>query len=210
MNAIPVTSPPTRMQRRRAQTRRDLLMAAQRILARAGYHNAKVADIAREADVGVGTFYLYYPTKEALFTELVEETARIFKRELDALIVTTPDPSDRARASIEMFLRLARDHRELFRIVFGHGAEFHDVVRRTQARFVADVRAVLQQGMASGVFRRNRPEVLAPALIGLSDRVLSWWIEQDDVALEEVTASVLDFFFHGVGTTPVKKRRKRA
>ena len=199
---------PTRVQRRRDQTRRDLLAAAQRILANKGYHSAKVADIAREAQVGVGTFYLYYRTKEALFTELVEETARIFKLQLEALTVSALDPREHARLSIETFFRFAREHRELFRIVFGHGAEFHDVVRRVQAGFVADVRATLQHGMERGAFRRNRSDVLAPALIGLSDRVLSWWIKQDAVPLEDVTTAVLDFFFHGVGNESALKRRR--
>jgi AcrR family transcriptional regulator len=209
MKPAAAVAPANRFQRRRAQTRRELLNAARRVLASKGYHRAKIADIAREADVGVGTFYLYYTTKEALFTELVEETARILKRQLDAVRAQVRDPRERSRASLEMFFQFAREHRELFRIVFGHGAEFHDVVRRAQARFVADVRANLREGMTRGVFRRNRPEVLAPALIGMSDRVLSWWLEQEAVSLPAVTESLLDFVFHGLGATRTKPKRAR-
>src|SRR5579862_6341808 len=56
--------------RRREQTARHLLEAARAVLATKGYHGTKIVDIARAARVGVGTFYLYYPTKEALFLEL--------------------------------------------------------------------------------------------------------------------------------------------
>src|SRR5688500_15403860 len=72
-----------RYQRRKEKTRQELLAAAKKVLAEKGYHNTKIADIAVEADIGVGTFYLYYSTKEALFFELVEETARLLKEEID-------------------------------------------------------------------------------------------------------------------------------
>lgn len=177
------------------------------MLASRGYHGAKIADIARDADVGVGTFYLYYKTKEALFTALVDETARLLKRRLDVVHGQVTDPRDYARASTATFFRFADEHRELFRIVFGHGAQFHDVVRRAQARFIADVRENLRHGMERGVFRRNRAEVLAPAFVGLSYQVVSWWIEQEAISLEEVVESVLDFVFHGVDAAPSKPLR---
>jgi len=204
-----VATPSNRFQRRRARTRKALLEAARSVLASKGYHGAKIADIAREADVGVGTFYLYYKTKEALFTELVDETARLLKRRLDAVRAQTSDPRQYARASTATFFRFADENRELFRIVFGHGAQFHDAVRRAQARFLTDVRDNLRQGMAQGAFRHNRPEVLAPAFIGLSYQVVSWWIEQDAVSLDEVVDSVLDFVFHGVTGGARDKRAPR-
>ncbi|HJY83796.1 MAG TPA: TetR/AcrR family transcriptional regulator, partial [Candidatus Binatia bacterium] len=72
-----------RYQRRKERTRQELLTAAKTVLAKKGYHNAKIIDIAAAADIGVGTFYLYYPTKDALFLELVEETARALKEEIE-------------------------------------------------------------------------------------------------------------------------------
>ncbi len=211
MLTVPVTAlPANRFQRRRVQTRRDLLDAARKVLARKGYHGAKIADIAREADVGVGTVYLYYKTKEALFTELVEETARLLKRRLDAVRGRATDPQERTRLSTEAFFQFAHEHRELFRIAFGHGAEFHDVVRRVQERFIADARENLRQGMERGLFHSNRPEVLAAAFIGLSQHVVAWWIDQKTVSLAEVTEAVLDFVFHGLGGGRGKRRPRRA
>ena len=87
-----------RSQRRREQTARTLLDAARRVLAAKGYHGTKIVDIARAASVGVGTFYLYYPTKEALFLELVEDTVARLKTELDACAPTSPIRSS-SRAS---------------------------------------------------------------------------------------------------------------
>ena len=51
-----------RYQRRREQTKREILVAAQKVLAAKGYHDMKIVDIADAADVGVGTFYVHFAT----------------------------------------------------------------------------------------------------------------------------------------------------
>ena len=187
-----------RFQRRRERTAGELLDAARRVLAAKGYHGTKIVDIARAARVGVGTFYLYYPTKKALFLELVEDTVQRLKRELDAVRAQVADPLTSARAGTETFFRFAQENRELFRIVFGHGASFHDVVRRSQEMFVRDVMENLAAGMGSGAFRQGNPDIWAQAFIGMSLQVVSWWIEQEAVPIEDVTRSLTDLAFHGI------------
>ena len=49
------------------------------------------------------------------------------------------DPIEQSRIRTLTFFRFAQENRELFRIVFGHGASFHDVVRRCQEGFIRDV-----------------------------------------------------------------------
>src|SRR5215831_12434414 len=72
-----------RYQRRKEKTKQDILAAARKVLAEKGYHNTKIIDIAAAADIGVGTFYLHYHTKDALFLELIEETARLLKEDIE-------------------------------------------------------------------------------------------------------------------------------
>jgi AcrR family transcriptional regulator len=50
----------------REQRREDLLAAARAVLAEHGYERTTVSSIATRANVAQGTFYLYFPSKEAL------------------------------------------------------------------------------------------------------------------------------------------------
>jgi AcrR family transcriptional regulator len=187
-----------RLQRRREQTAAELLEAARRVLGAKGYHGTKIVDIARAAGVGVGTFYLYYPTKEAIFTELVEDSVRRLKVEIDAVRARVEDPAQRSRQTSETFFHFAQENRELFRIVFGHGASFNDIVRRSQEMFVQDVCENLAAGMKSGAFRDGSTDVWAHAFIGMSLQVVSWWIEQEGIPIEDVSSSLIDLAFHGI------------
>lgn len=57
----------------KARTREALLVAARRVFAERGYGPASVEEIARTAGVSVGSVYVHFASKEALFTELVED-----------------------------------------------------------------------------------------------------------------------------------------
>jgi AcrR family transcriptional regulator len=59
-----------------------LKLAARRLFVERGYHDTKPQDIAREAGLGHGTFYLHYPDKRACFLAFVEEA----REELDVYL----------------------------------------------------------------------------------------------------------------------------
>jgi len=187
-----------RLQDRREKTGRQLLDAARRVIAAKGYERTKILDIAREAHIGVGTFYLYYPTKQTILLQLVEETYRDLKTEMDALHQRVRAPDTFVRESTAMFLRFAQDNRELFRIMFGHGPELQEVTKKAHEVFERDTVANLAAGMDAGLFRRNRPEVVANAVTGLCIQVVSWWLGHQEITVEEMGEAVMDLLFHGI------------
>lgn len=50
----------------KAETRELILDAIERLLARYGYKKTTIDDVAREAGIGKGTVYLYFPSKEEI------------------------------------------------------------------------------------------------------------------------------------------------
>jgi len=58
-----------------------LLNCAKELFATKGFKDTNVADITRQAGFSVGTFYNYFPSKDKLFVEILEqETAELMKR----------------------------------------------------------------------------------------------------------------------------------
>lgn len=70
---VPAVSgiPPTTARGQR--TRERLIAGARRVFERDGFLAARIADITAEAGVAYGTFYTYFPTKEAAFTAAVTD-----------------------------------------------------------------------------------------------------------------------------------------
>ena len=65
-----------RRERTKAANRAAILAAARDVFAEQGYDAAGVRDIIRRTDLASGTFYNYFPDKEAIFRALVEDTGR--------------------------------------------------------------------------------------------------------------------------------------
>ena len=98
--------PQNRVERRKQRTRAALIRAAQGFIAE-GRLNVAVLDITQAADVGMGSFYNHFDSKEELFQAAV---ADIFDAH-GALLDTLPEVDDPA----ETFARIFRLTGRLFR-----------------------------------------------------------------------------------------------
>lgn len=71
-----------RRQRRRVETRERIFRAALQLFAERGYLETTVEDITEAADVGKGTFFNYFPTKEHVLERYGEERVEAVERAL--------------------------------------------------------------------------------------------------------------------------------
>jgi len=191
-----------RFERRRQRTRSELVTAATRVLARKGFHETKVTDIAAAADVGVGTFYLHFRDKEALVPAVVAETAARLKATVDAARERADGPVDQVLAANAAFCRFAEQNREVFKIVFGHAAAYDDVIRRAQALFAGDIEATVREGVASGAFAALPPAAVAQAVVGMATQMLSWWAEHEAVSIQTVHDTLSTMALRALCATP--------
>jgi AcrR family transcriptional regulator len=187
-----------RFERRRGRTRRDLLTAATKVLAKKGFHETKISDIATAADVGVGTFYLHFPDKESLFDAVVDETVTRLKATIDEARGAETSPLAAVRAANVAFFRFAHENREVFKIVFGHAAAYNGLIRRAQALFIADLEATIREGIACGAFAALPPTVVAQAIIGMATQTLSWWTEHQSVPIETLIETTTTLALRGM------------
>ena len=187
-----------RFARRRERTRTELLAAATRVLAEKGLHQTKVSDIAAAADVGVGTFYLHFADKEALFDAVVDDTVRRLKATVDDARARAREPRAKIVATNRAFFRFAHDNREVFKIVFGHAAAYNDLIRRAQSLFIADIEKEVRDGVAAGAFAQLPPALVAQAVVGMATQVISWWTEHESVPIETLIETTTTLALHGI------------
>jgi AcrR family transcriptional regulator len=195
-----------RFERRKERTRQELLAAAVGVLAKKGFHDTKIADIASAADVGVGTFYLHFETKDALFDALVEDTVGRLKAAIDHARLKETEPVARLRSANTAFCRFAQQNREVVRIVFGHAAAYHDVIRRAQDLFAADIEENIREGMTTGAFTRVPAAVAAQAMVGMATQILSWWTEHESIPMKQLQDAMTTIALQGLSARAPQKK----
>jgi TetR/AcrR family fatty acid metabolism transcriptional regulator len=182
----------------------QIIDAAIRVFARAGYYNSRVSDIAREAGIASGTIYLYFKTKDeilvTLFREKMAEWVGIARRE----IATEPDPVTKLRRLVALHFGVLESNPDLAEVVqvelrqghkFFRGASAHEI-----SAYFALIGGVLEEGMATGQIRRDVPVKLATKMLfGAMDQVAtSWVLGKRTYRLSDAAEAVAAMFLKGV------------
>jgi AcrR family transcriptional regulator len=128
------TEPITRKEKA-DDTRARLFFAAAALFAEQGYHATTIDQIAKKAGVAKGTFFVHFPAKSAVVTELVRIQTRAAKRERERLLAEGASPVVRLRATVMTLGERADGSRTLSRAVLAAGLESPDVGGATDALF---------------------------------------------------------------------------
>lgn len=188
-----VLATPSRTERRKAQTRRHLLNAAADVMAERGFHEARVHDIAERADVGTGTFYNYFRSKDEIFEALIADTIAGLAAELDLARDEAMGARERLETGWRAVLRYADANRARLRVFFGEGQGFHAFMQQAYATFAADYERELQTAIRAGEVRACHTGLVSAAVVGLASQVVSWWLDHPETPLEEVAEEIATF-----------------
>jgi AcrR family transcriptional regulator len=191
------------------KTRQKLLRAAEAIFGEKGYERASIADITRKSGVALGTFYVYFPDKQSIFVEVVDELGERLRRLIAESVTGHSDRIDVEREGLRAFFEFARAHPNLYRVV--RQAEFVDEAcyRRYYDRFAKGYVRGLTQAMEDGQIRAMDPETLAYCLMGIGDFLgMRWIIWEEDPGLERVLDTAMALIRHGLDPRPMPRPAK--
>ncbi|NBN64585.1 TetR family transcriptional regulator [Microvirga tunisiensis] len=180
-------------------TRRAILDAAERVIGAKGFSEASIGAITREAGCAQGTFYIYFKSKEEVFSELVLEMGRLVRRALTQATANIPDRLDAEKAGLRGFLDFVAAHPDLYRII--QEALFVDpaAYRAYFSSFAEGYRLALADAEAAGQIRPGDCDVRAWALMGiaraLGERAVIW---EDRTPVAEVVDAAHDLIVHGL------------
>lgn len=118
--AAPESTPGNRLERRKMRTRAALIRAAQGFIA-AGKLNVPVLEITQAADVGMGSFYNHFDSKEQLFEAAVDEILDQTGALLDKLTVEGEDPAETFARSFRLVGRLFAQRPDMARVLLNAG-----------------------------------------------------------------------------------------
>lgn len=94
MTTRPDDPPLDRRARRKAETRAKLIDAARTLFARQGIDATRINEITEEADVGFGSFYNYFESKDAIVAAVLEEVAASAGAAIAAVTADVEDPAE--------------------------------------------------------------------------------------------------------------------
>jgi AcrR family transcriptional regulator len=148
--------------RRKRETRARLLDAALQLMSEKGMEGVAVNEITEAADVGFGSFYNHFDSKEAIYNALMEETFERFADALDRLVEGVTDPAEIISISVRHTLLRALDTPVWGRFMIREGLSAHTLTRGLGRRLLRDI----QRGIDAGRFKVDDPMMTFIAVAG--------------------------------------------
>jgi len=150
------------------KTREKLLRAAEAEFGERGFHSVAINDITRRAGVALGTFYVYFESKEEIFRALVSHMSRTVRTWVAERVADAPDRLSAEREGIKAYLEFVRGHKGLYRII--SEAEFvaNDAFVEHYTVFANAYRDALATAADRGEIRDGDFEVWAWAIMGIA------------------------------------------
>lgn len=205
--------PASRLERRKTRTRQALIDAARAVLARQGMAEVSIQELTEAADVGFGSFYNHFGSKDELFHAAIADVLEEHGQLLDELTAGIEDPAEVFAASVRLTGRLADTHPQIARILTRTGLPYLSSDKGLAPRALRDIR----RAMDAGRFRPGNPYVALAGAGGAMLGFLQIWIERPDLvdenAADELAEHLLRMYgmnhedAHAIAHRPLPGRR---
>jgi AcrR family transcriptional regulator len=190
-------------QERSKSRRQRLLDAALTIFTEQGYNATPIDDIARASETSKGGVYFHFPSKQALFLALLEESSNALLEKVEAAMAREPDPLLRGEAALRAVMTSFAEHRLLARLLLveaaGAGRDFNSALADMHERFAMLIAACLDEAVAAGQIAPLDTRFAARAWYGAVNHTVLHWLQSGEPKDLESTFPLLrDLLLVGV------------
>lgn len=182
-----------------------IIEAAIKVFSRKGFFNARISDIAKEAQVADGTIYLYFNNKYDILITLFEEEIGKIILQVKQLIEMESDPKKMLEIFALHHLQLMEEKKELAEVLqmeLRQSNKFMKEYRNTKfIEYVDIVSNIIHKGQAMYVFRKDvLPGILKRAFFGALDETSRLWVLSPNhrYTIPEAAKQISDIFLYGI------------
>lgn len=160
MSALPLPQPSNRRERRSIELRERIFRAALDLFAKQGFSETTVEDITNAADVGKGTFFNYFPSKDHILLAFAEmQLAKLRLAVEEARRTSVPMPQFMRSLAALMTQEPTRnpDIIRVLLLAFLSNSQVREAMLELQARVLAFHTEMIQLGQGRGEIRDDLP-----------------------------------------------------
>jgi AcrR family transcriptional regulator len=185
----------------------DLIDAARRAFEQHGIFKATVEDIAKASGVRKSSLYYYFPGRQAIVREVLEDDIAAVKRKVESAMAREKEATGKLRAYVlarmRNISRLARVYAQYAEEFLVHYAFIHQLRVGHDRYEVATVADILRQGTQEGVFAMDDPDLTAFAIVAACKGLeYDWTYKVSQQRMVDNVDALLKVLFGGLLARP--------
>jgi AcrR family transcriptional regulator len=213
---------------RRQEYHREILAAAEKVIARRGYSAMTMDDVAREAEFSKATLYNYFGGKGELILEIIESFFDEMDQALTRITGLDVSAKEKLKLGIQFYLQFNREKENISRVLMLDRAfieklriivsgekkltseidkKFIGRIRVKRSEILSGVAKILRQGVENGEFRN----IDVPSTVAFFEALLQgychvrFWHERQ-YGVDEATDLIHGLFLQGIEKQPERAK----
>lgn len=187
--------------------RREIFQAAEKIFAEKGFQNTTIDEIAKKANIGKGTVYIYFNNKLELFLSLINEGIEDIFSATQKALTEKRDFFERLENLITAQFAFYQENEDFFKIFSSERSRFFaevkiefkkEIIKKYQSH-IDLIGKFIQEGIDKNILKDMDSKKVAVSLAGLIHAfMLQWIMIGKTYNLLDNTSFVINLFLEGV------------
>jgi len=161
--------------------RNHIRQAAVTVFARMGYHNSRVSDIAKEAEVAYGLFYHYFPSKDDVLIDIFQNAWTNLLKGLEHIDKKIENPVEKIKAVVKFSLDEYEKNPDLLKVIVMDVPRldkfYSEENQRIFNRYFHRVSQMITKGQEAGVFNKDvSPQIISYLTLGAVDALIRQYV----------------------------------
>ena len=183
-------------------TKTNIINTAIKLFAEKGFSDTSMSQIANNADVGKGTIYWHFDSKEDLFLSIIREKGQSYFEKVLKLDKSNLKPEEVIYQYIKDRIEFIENNYDVARMLINNNdvinREFKEIMQNRHQQMVSVLENTINKGIEKGVFRKGSSDEYALMIINAANSAhnnFSCCLKGD---IEEKTKKIYDFIMHGL------------
>ncbi len=200
----PIIKDTEKLKKKQMMKRDAIIQASIKIFSQKGFHNTKISEVAKAANVADGTVYLYFANKDDLLLKAFKE---VFYKKLESVIEKTEMVEHGVEKLISFFnfhVDLFKENPYLMKFIATELRQSGDFYKHFPENWIFSeyfnyLKKLIDEAIAEGEWRSVNRDILACLILGSLDFVLTELNNKTvNFTLEEAKEGIIDIIRLGV------------
>jgi AcrR family transcriptional regulator len=196
-------------EKKKIETRNKIFEVAGRLFKEKGFENATVDEITREAEIGKGTFFNYYPTKQALLVDFVKQKEELVYDLVRNELKKNTLIQNKIKKVLVLVARSNEKDKELTKLFVFEHLRHYGYEERKSSSLNNLIYELLEKGAEKGEVKKSFDRKSAADILTATyfHSLMEWLWSNSDLSFSEDISRKIDMIFDGIGGMDLEREK---
>lgn len=189
-------------EKKKIETKNKIIEVAGRLFKEKGFDNTSVDEITREAEIGKGTFFNYFPTKETLLIDFAKQKEELVYNLVRNELKKSTSTKEKIKNTLVLVAKSNEKDKELTKLFVFEYLRHYGYEERRSRSLNTILYDLLEKGVKTGEVKSSIDvKRAAENITGIYfSSLMEWLWSKSDYSFSEDISKKIDMVFDGIGS----------